>query len=47
MSPVSLADALPDAELIHDRATLDEAIQRWPTRSAAITKTACRRYSSP
>jgi hypoxanthine phosphoribosyltransferase len=28
MSPVSLADVLPDAELIHDRATLDEAIQR-------------------
>lgn len=28
MSPVSLADVLPDAELIHDRATLEEAIQR-------------------
>lgn len=28
MSPVSLADVLPDAELIHDRATLDAAIQR-------------------
>lgn len=28
MSPVSLADVLPDAELIHDRATLESAIQR-------------------
>ncbi len=28
MSPVSLADVLPDAELIHDRPTLEEAIQR-------------------
>lgn len=28
MSPVRLADVLADAELIHDRATLEEAIQR-------------------
>ncbi|MCL1633996.1 hypoxanthine-guanine phosphoribosyltransferase [Luteimonas sp. SX5] len=28
MSPVRLGEVLPDAELIHDRATLEQAIQR-------------------